>query len=183
MVFASLAVHPAALRADQEVTVPPRVQAQLLAAVASYQTNMNFLPDGAIQILVLTKENDADSDRVARQLVAALGDMKKIMRRLHHEEVQFFRTGRALAALCHERAISIIYIAPGLGSALPEIKEALRGTAVLTVGAVAAFVPRGVVLGFDLVSGRAEMLLNPTEMRAVNVRFPPSLFPLMRITE
>ena len=183
MVFASLAVHPAALRADQEVTVPPRVQAQLLAAVASYQTNMNFLPDGAIQILVLTKENDADSDRVARQLVAALGDMKKIMRRLHHEEVQFFRTGRALAALCHERAISIIYIAPGLGSALPEIKEALRGTGVLTVGAVAAFVPRGVVLGFDLVSGRAEMLLNPTEMRAVNVRFPPSLFPLMRITE
>jgi hypothetical protein len=169
--------------ADQEVTVPPRVQAQLLAAVASFQTNINLAADGAVQVLVLTKENDADSERIARQLTAALGEMKKIMRRLHRESIEPFRGGAALAAACRERGISIVYVGPGLAGVLPEIAQALRGSAVLTVGAVPGFVPRGVVLGFDLVSGRAEMLFNPTQMRALNTHFPASIFQLMRITE
>jgi YfiR/HmsC-like len=178
------AVRPSSVRAGEEVTVPARVQAQLLAAVASFQTNMNLSsPDGAVQILVLTRDNDADSDRFARQLTAALGDMKKIMRRLHRESVEPYRGAASLAAACRERRISIVYLAPGLGDAIPEVAQALRGSAVLTAGAVAGFVARGVVLGFDLVSGRAEMLLNPTQMRALDVKFPPSLFQLMRIVE
>jgi len=51
---------------------------------------------------------------------------------------------------------------------------------VLTAGAVASFAHRGVLLGFDLVSGRSEMLLNRAQMTALNVRFPPMLFQLMR---
>ena len=182
--LALVAVGPAPSRAgDLDVTVPPRVQAQLLAAVASFQTNTNLAPDGAVQILVLTKENDADSERVAHQLTAALAEMRKIMRRLHRETIEPFRGGPALAAACRERGISVVYVGPGLGGALPEIAQALRGSAVLTVGAAAGFVPRGVVLGFDLVSGRAEMLFNPTQMRALNTHFPASIFQLMRITE
>jgi hypothetical protein len=173
----------APLAAGDDVSVPPRVQAQLLAAVTSFQTNLRLSADGAVQILVLTADKDAESDRVARQLVAALGEMKKIMRRQHRESIEPFRGGRALAAACRDRGISVVYLAPGLGGAIAEIDQALRGSAVLTAGAVAAFVPRGVVLGFDLVSGRAEMLLNPTQMRALDVHFPPSLFQLMRITE
>lgn len=180
----AVAVGQAPVRAgDQDVTVPPRVQAQLMAAVASFQTNTNLSSDGAVQILVLTKENDADSERVAHQLTAALGEMKKIMRRLHRETIEPFHGGPALAAACRERGISIVYIAPGLGGAVPEIAQALRGSAVLTVGAAAGFVTRGVVLGFDLVSGRAEMLFSPTQMRALNTHFPASIFQLMRITE
>lgn len=183
MALVAVATGATTSRAGDEPTVPPRVQAQLLAAVASFQTNTNLAPDGALQILVLTKDKDAESERVARQLVAALGEMRKIMRRIHRESIEPFRGGAALAAACRERRIAIVYVAPGLGAALPEIAQALRGSAVLTVGAVASFVPHGVVLGFDLVSGRAEMLFNPTQMRALDARFPASLFPLMRIVE
>jgi hypothetical protein len=182
-VIAAMSAISAPLSAGDEVSVPPRVQAQLLAAVASFQTNIKLSVDGAVQILVLTNDKDAESERVARQLVTALGEMKKIMRRQHRESIEPFHGGPALAAACRERGISVVYLAPGLGGAIPEIDQALRGSAVLTAGAVAAFVPRGVVLGFDLVSGRAEMLLNPTEMRALDVHFPASLFQLMRITE
>jgi hypothetical protein len=181
--LAAVVIDPQSSRAADEVTVPPRVQAQLLAAVASFQTNMKLGSDGAVQILVLTKEGDAESDRVAHQLTAALGDMRKIMRRAHRETIEPFHGGAALAATCRERGISVVYVAPGLGAVLPEIAQSLRGSAVLTAGAVPAFVARGVVLGFDLVSGRAEMLFNPTQMRALDARFPASIFQLMRITE
>ena len=181
--FIALALGPGPSRAAEEVTVPPRVQAQLLAAVASFQTNVNLGADGAVQIMVLTKEGDAESDRIAHQLTAALGEMKKIMRRPHREAIEPFRGGAALAAACHDRGISIVYVAPGLGAALPEIAQSLRGSAVLTSGAVPSFVTHGVVLGFDLVSGRAEMLFNPTQMRALNTHFPASIFQLMRITQ
>jgi hypothetical protein len=174
---------PGPAYAAEEVTVPPRVQAQLMAAVVSFQTNLNFGADGAVQILVLTKDGDAESDRLAHQLTAALGDMKKIMRRPHRETIEPFRTGAALVTACHDRRISVVYVAPGLGPAVPEIVQALRGSAVMTVGAVATYVSRGIVLGFDLVSGRAEMLFNPTQMRALNAQFPASIFQLMRIVE
>jgi hypothetical protein len=180
---ALVTTRPAPCYAAEEVTVPPRVQAQLMAAVVSFQTNLNFGPDGAVQILVLTKDGDAESDRIAHQLTAALGEMKKIMRRPHRETIEPYRTGAALATACHDRGISVVYVAPGLGSVVPEIVQALRGSAVMTVGGVATYVQRGVVLGFDLVSGRAEMLFNPTQMRALNAQFPASIFQLMRIVE
>jgi hypothetical protein len=183
LALVAVATRAPVLRAGDEVTVPPRVQAQLLAAVASFQTNTNFASDGAVEILVLVKAGDAESERVAHQLIAALGEMRKIMRRIHRESFEPFRGGAALAAACHERRIAIVYVAPGLGAAIPEITQALRGSAVLTAGAVAGFVPRGVVLGFDLVSGRAEMLFNPIQMRALDARFPASIFQLMRISE
>jgi len=182
-VAAMAAAAAATARAGEDVTVPARVQAQLLVAVASFQSNMNLAPDGSVQILVLTKDDDAASERVARQLVGALGDMKKIARRPHHELVEPYHDAATLAATCRERRISVVYLSPGLGGAIPEVAQALRGTAVLTAGAAAGFVTRGVVLGFDLVSGRAEMLLNRTQMRALNVQFPPTLFQLMRIVE
>jgi hypothetical protein len=180
---ALVAAGPLPVYAAEEVTVPPRVQAQLMAAVVSFQSNLNFGPDGAVQILVLTKDGDAESDRLAHQLTGALGEMKKIMRRPHRETIEPFRTGAALASTCHDRGISVIYVAPGLGPVVPEIVQALRGSAVMTVGAVATYVSRGIVLGFDLVSGRAEMLFNPTQMRALNAQFPASIFQLMRIVE
>ena len=182
VIVAVSAISPPLAAAD-DVSVPPRVQAQLLAAVTSFQTNLKFSIDGAVQILVLTNDKDPQSDRVARQLVAALGEMRKIMRRPHRESIEPFRGGPALAAACRERGISVVYLAPGLGGAISEIDQALRGSAVLTAGAVASYVPRGVLLGFDLVSGRAEMLFSPIQMRALDVHFPASIFQLMRIVE
>ena len=84
-------------RAGEDVTVPARVQAQLLVAVASFQSNMNLAADGSVQILVLTKDDDAGSERVARQLIGALGDMKKIARHPHHELVEPFHDAATLA--------------------------------------------------------------------------------------
>lgn len=181
---AAMALAAAATaHASEDVTVPARVQAQLLVAVASFQSNMNLALDGSVQILVLTKDDDPSSERVARQLVGALGEMKKIARHPHHELVEPFRDAATVAATCRERRISVVYLSPGLGGAIPAVAQALRGTAVLTTGSVAGFVSRGVVLGFDLVSGRSEMLLNRTQMKALNVQFPQTLFQLMRIVE
>jgi hypothetical protein len=179
----AMAVASAPARAGEDVTVPARVQAQLLVAVASFQSNMNLAADGSVQILVLTKDDDAGSERVARQLIGALGDMKKIARHPHHELVEPFHDAATLATICRERHIAIVYLSAGLSAAIPDVAQALRGSAVLTAGAVASFVQRGVVLGFDLVSGRSEMLLNRTQMKSLNVQFPPTLFQLMRIVE
>jgi hypothetical protein len=180
-VFLTTGLSP--VHADEEVTVPARVQAQLLAGVASFQTNLRLSSEGVVQILVLTRSGDTESDHAARQLVGALADMRKIVHRPHRETAEPFQDGPWLAATCRAREISIVYVSPGLGDQVAGIAQALRGSGVLTAGAVPRFVGRGIVLGFDLVSGRPEMLLNATQMKIQDVRFPPNLLRLMKVSE
>jgi len=169
--------------ADDEVNVPPAVQAGLMARVAAYQANLPGQADGIVRTLVLTRSADPQSSRVGQQLAHALGELKTIAGLPHTEAVEAFSDAESLARACRERRLSVVYVGPGLGDAVPAIAEALKGSEVLTVSAVTRFVPRGLVLGFDLVSGRPQLLVFLRQARAQRVRLEPAFLRIVKVYE
>ena len=53
----------------------------------------------------------------------------------------------------------------------------------MTVGAVGSYVKGGIVLGFDLVSGKPKLLVNLTQARRQHVDLSSSVLKLAEITE
>jgi len=84
-------LEPATVARRDEVTSPERVQAQLMAAVASFQTNINLGADGAVTDHGADKEGEADSRCTSpTQAERRAREMKKIMRRAHPETIEQF---------------------------------------------------------------------------------------------
>jgi hypothetical protein len=171
-----------ALAAD-EVTVPPRVQAELLAKIVGYDRDLTARAGDRWRILILTRASDPESERVARQFAGALAELRTIQSLPHEELFEDFVDGPALAAACRSRRVSIVYVAPGLVAEVPAIAAALAGTGVLTVAAVPEGVARGLVLGFDLVSGKKQILLSLPRLRTQGIRFTPALLKLAKVSQ
>jgi hypothetical protein len=101
----------------------------------------------------------------------------------HEEEIATYSDAPALAAMCRERKISILYVAPGFSQQVETLREKMSEFSLLTVGSVAEYVPNGIVLGFDLVSGRSKLLVNLTQARRQRVEFRAEILKLTKVYE
>jgi hypothetical protein len=172
---------PSAVRAADEVTVPPNVQAELLARVLGYESGLLERAHDRWRILVLRKAGDAESQRATLQFLGGLAGLT-VMQGLPHEElVEDFRDAASVAELCRRRSITIVYLTPGLGAEAPAIATALAGLGLLTVAAVSGHVYRGMVLGFDLVSGKKKLLLNRIQMKLQGLSFSYQVLGLAKV--
>ena len=80
------------------------------------------------------------------------------------------------------RKAAIVYFGPGFDKQMGSIKATFSSLNVLTVGAVPEYVPSGVVLGFNLVSGRPKLLVNLAQAKEQQVVFPASVLNVMKVT-
>ena len=167
----------------EDAAVPIALQAELLTKVAAYDKNFAARARDSARIVLLTKPNDADSVRATAQMRVALAAVDRIGGLPHEESTLNYSNGAALAALVREQHISIVYVTPGLSGDIDAIRAALNGVDVLSVTAIASDVPRGIVLGFDLVSGRPKLLVNLPQMRLQNVAFSANVLKLAKVTE
>jgi hypothetical protein len=169
-------------RAD-DVAVPIGLQADLLFVIAGHDRNLPSRGDGQVLTLVLTKA-DAASARAAAQFKPAASAKTTVAGLPHQVQVMPFTSADALAATCREKKVSIVYLTPGFTAAeATAIGKALEGGNVLTVAAVPAMVKTGIVLGFDLVSGRAKLLIDLTQAAKQHVAFGPDVLGLMARTK
>jgi hypothetical protein len=74
-----------------------------------------------------------------------------------------------------------VYLTPGFDDDVPRIGASLRGVDVLSLGAVPDYVSQGVVLGFDLESGKPKILINLDQAKQQNVSFPADVLRLMKV--
>lgn len=155
----------------QAASVPSALQAQLLATVAPYDRNMTKRAAGSIKILVLTKRGDGDSVRTAKQQTDALSQIQQIGGLPHTEITLSFESGPKLASVCREQRASIVFVTPGLAKHAAELASALTGSDVLTVASDALDVENGIVLGFDVVSGKPKLVVNLQQAHKQNVAF------------
>jgi hypothetical protein len=169
--------------AGEEVAVPVALQAELVAKVASYDRNLGARAGDRVHVLIVVKPKDDSSNRFAKSMESALGGVDKIGGLPHDETTTTFSGARALADACRAKHISIVYVAPGLGDDVPAIKAALDGVNVLSVAAVASEVPKGIVLGFDLVSGKPKIVVHLTQAKRQDVAFKAELLKLARVHE
>lgn len=173
----------AAPLAAEQVQIPARLQAALVAKVAAYDTRFAARADGQALVLIVVADGKAESERFGEEIRAELSVQPKIGGVSHREEVVRFTTAADLARLVRERRVALLYIAPALSEVVPQIANALIGLDVLSVAALAGDVEQRIVLGFARESGRARLLVNLEQARRQNVAFNPDLLRLVRVIQ
>jgi hypothetical protein len=170
--------------ADDDVVVPVERQVELMVKVAGYDKNLSRRAGGRVRSAVLAKSNDASSARTSSQLLKALGEIPTIAGIAHETQPLAWSDAPALAQKVRSARLSIVYLTPGFSEdELAAMARALDGVDVLTVSSVPAFVPRGIVLGFDLVSGKPKLLVHLGQARKQNVALSAEVLKLMRVYE
>jgi YfiR/HmsC-like len=167
--------------AGQSAQLPTAVQADLMVKVAGFDRNFRSRAGAKVVVLLAAASDDASAMRPVMEMKAALARFPSIADLPHEEQVVTSASAATLAALARERRAAIVYLGPGYGSQIPAIREAFSTINVLTVGAAPEYVPAGVVLGFDLVSGRPKLLVHVPQARRQQVAFPASVLNLMKV--
>lgn len=173
----------AAPLAAEQVQIPARLQAALVAKVAAYDTRFAARANGQALVLIVVAAGKAESERFGEEIRAELSVQPKIGGVSHSEEIVRFTTAADLARLVRERRAALLYVAPALSEDVPQIASALVGVDVLSVAALAGDVEQRIVLGFARESGRPRLLVNLEQARRQNVAFNPDLLRLVRVIQ
>lgn len=169
------------LAVAQGASVPAQVQAELLSKLASYDRNFVARAGSRVRVLVVVKAKDAKSKLFAASIRGALGNVPQIGGLPHDEALVAFESASMLAERCRSERAAIVYLTPGFEKEVESIRASLRGVDVLSVSAVPEQVPAGVVIGFELVSGRPKILVNLPQARDQNVSFTADVLKLMKV--
>jgi hypothetical protein len=169
-------------RADDQL-VPIQLEAQLFAKVLTYDRNFPDRAGPMARVLLVMKKDHADSVRFASQMQSALRSIAQIGGVPHEEIVVPFGGAAALADLVKASAAAAVFFGPGFDDDVDAIKQALDGHDVLTAGSVPEYVPHGIVLGFDIVSGSPKLLVHLTQAKRQHVALRAELLRLARIFE
>lgn len=165
-----------------EVAVPASMQAALLVKVAAYDRNLPARAGGNLRTLILVKAKSDESVRNAEEIKEALGNAGPIAGLEHVEELITFTSGAALAEACKAKKAAIVYVTAGLTDAdHASIGQALEGVDVLSVAAAPGAVRKGIVLGFDLVSGKPKLLVDLPRAVRQNVALSANVLRLMTV--
>jgi hypothetical protein len=180
-IVASIA-FPGSSSAD-DVTVPIGLQADLLVKVAQYDKNFTARAGERAQVLLVVKPGNSNSAYVASQMEASLARIDEIAGLPHDEAVVAYPGAVELATLCRSRRAAIVFFGPGFANDVEAIRAALTDVDILSATAVVDYVPKGIVLGFDVVSGRPKILVSLTQARRQNVALRAEALKLMKVFE
>ena len=159
----------------EEISVPLGLQAELLAKVAAYDRNLKERSGARVHVLIVQKSGVEESKATAARLERAIGDLDSIGGLPHDEAVWSFAGASELGEECKKRSISLVYLTPGFESEVGAVRDALDGMPIMTVSSVADHVPKGIVVGFDLVSGKPKLLVHLGQARRQKIAFSPRL--------
>jgi hypothetical protein len=165
----------------ETVQIPSSVQAELTAKLAGYDRNFASRAGSKAVIILAAMPGDAESNRAAMELKAALARLPTVGSLPHEEQVVNFSSAAALADIVRSKKGAIVYFGPGFSKQMPAIRSAFSSLNVLTIAAVPDYVPDGIVLGFDLVSGRPKLLVNIEQAKKQQVSLPASVLKLMKV--
>lgn len=177
---ASLLGTPGAV-AD-EVVVPIRLQLELLERVVRYERGFASAST-PVRVLVVGRNGSAASARMTAQLLAGLRQSRRLGGRPMDVAQVAYTNAAALRSEVRRVDADVLYLGARLDDEVPLIAEALSGTTLISVSAVAADADRGLVLGFELVSSRPRIVVNLKAARASRLRFNAQFLRLTRIVQ
>jgi hypothetical protein len=161
--------------------VPAELQATLIAKLVSYDRNFTERAGDVALVVILVRAGNAKSELSGKTIKSALGQVDRIGGRPHKEQVVAYETAAALANLCRSKRVAVVYLTAGLQEEVAAVRNALIGVDVLTVAAVPEYVPSGVVLGFEIVSGKSKITINLAQARQQRVDFKADALKLMKV--
>ncbi len=165
----------------QSMPVPSGAQAELVAKLAGFDRNFAARAGSKAVIILAAVPGDAESMSAALEMKAAFARLPTVGNLPHEEVVVAQSNAGTLADLVRAKRAAIVYFGPGFEKQIPALRDALSSLDVLSVGAIPSYVPGGIVLGFDLVSGRPKLLIHVVQARKQKVAFPASVLSLMKV--
>jgi YfiR/HmsC-like len=169
--------------AAEDLALPAEVEAKLSASVAGYERTMAARASDRVVIAIITNPSDRDSTRAALQLQQGFSEVDRIGKLPHEEFILPWTGGVALTEACVRRKVNIVFISTGLDHAIEPVVKTLERLGVLTIAGSLPYVMKGVVLGFDLVSGRPKVVINLTMAKKQGLEFRADLLRLARVVE
>lgn len=157
------------------------MQAGLLAKVVEYDRNFPARAGDRVRIALVEAPGDNESRHATALMRSALGDILTVAGLPHEEVVIDFTDALSLVNRCRAEHFAIVYIGPGLGASIGDIRHALAGVDVLTVAALPEYVQAGIVLGFGIEAGKPKLLFNLPQARTQNVAIRANLLALMEV--
>jgi hypothetical protein len=165
----------------ESMPVPAAAQAELIAKLVGFDRNYAARAGGKAVIILAAMAGDAESMSAALEMKAALSRLPKVGNLPHEEIIVTYSNAAALAQSVRSKRAALVYLGPGFDKQIAAIRDALSSLDVLSVAAIPGYVPAGIVLGFDLVSGRPKLLIQVVQARKQNVAFPASVLSLMKV--
>jgi hypothetical protein len=181
VLLTGLALTLASPSSAQSMSVPTGAQAELIAKLAGFDRNFAARAGGKAVIILAVMPGETESQSAALEMKAAFSRLPTVGNVPHEELVVTYSNPTALAEVVRAKRAAIVYLGPGFGKQIPAIRDALSSLNVLSVGAIPGYVPSGIVIGFDLVSGRPKLLIHVPQARKQNVAFPASVLSLMKV--
>ena len=167
----------------EDVAVPVSLQADLAVKVAAYDKNFVARAGERAKVLVVRKGGNADSTRVAAQMMSALSAIDHIAG-LPHDDVELaWSSAIALVSTIKKQRVAMVYFAPGFADEVESIRKALEDVDVLTVSSMPEYVEKGIVLGFDLVGGKTKLVCHLGQAKKQRVAFKAEALKLMKVYE
>jgi len=159
--------------------VPPRTQARLIAKIAQYDRTL-VARQGTRTVLLVRRANDAAAVAIVDELAAELATIPHIAGGEHQRFVLDFDSPEALRLSVQRRHAAVVFLA-GLGENVAATADALKDLTVLSTAPTGADAERGSVVGFDVVSGRVQLVVNLPRAKDQHVDFRPEFLRLARV--
>ncbi|HEY5281508.1 MAG TPA: YfiR family protein [Polyangia bacterium] len=163
--------------------LPPGKQAIFLARVIAYDGNLKGRAGPVVNIAVLAKKGDKDSEAMSEAIMKAFTPLESAtLLGLPVNLVRVFFTGReALERAVRDGGIDTLYVCSGLDANLADIKSVSRAKKVLTVASQEAHLKLGLSLGVFDIGGKNTILVNLDASREEGVAFGPELLRLATV--
>lgn len=165
----------------QAAAVPADIQGELIAKLETYDRSFASRAGPVAHVLIVVRPGNAKSELAAADTKAALARIDRIGGVPHQESVVPFAGAQALADRCKSEQAAVVYITPGFDEDLDALRAAFSTLSILSVGSTADYVPRGIVLGFELESGKPKIVINLEQAKVQGVSFPADLLRLMKV--
>lgn len=160
--------------------LPAGLQADLLAKVAGYDRNLRARAGATARVVILTKSGDEDA-RWAAQVRSALEGKDRIAGLPHTEQIIVAGKLDAVVAQCRADHVAIVLVSASFLGDAAALAAAFDGANVLTAAPDQELAKRGVVLGFELVSGKPRLFLNQAMAARQGVSMSAEVMKLMTV--
>jgi hypothetical protein len=161
--------------------IPAALQAELLTRLAAYDRNMRARSGERLNIVVVVKPGDRDSERTAAQLVSAVARIDRAGALPHAVSTLAYSGPVGVVAACKAIRAGVAFFTPALAAEVDAVRPAFDNADILTIAPSADMTRRGIVLGFELVSSRPKLFINLTQAARQNVAMPAEVLKLMTV--
>ncbi|MFO0735659.1 MAG: YfiR/HmsC family protein [Labilithrix sp.] len=160
--------------------LPAALQADLVVKVASYDRNLRARAGSNVRVVIAARSTDEDA-RWSSQIRAALGRTETIAGLPHSEAQVTYTKPGDLASTCRNEHASILIVSSSLLEESASIGRAFDGIDILSAAPDSEMARRGVVLAFELTSGKPKLFLNQSQATKQNVALSAEVMKLMTV--